>query len=250
VGDGRETFPAYSPAQASPTQLVGASVFGEARVGRHLLAALGGGTTALFRGAGRQTGSGFAGALEASGLRVDATLSATHAGGAFPFLQSESDGGVRPVMRFPVSFEALPSERLESSVGAMMAIVLAHRRSGAPTLLAFAPAGADRVAAERRVVHQLGDDAWIGSLGSLATWWRVRDALAVDVRPGPEGSGWVIRITAPPGIARAQTLVAPFDIASAATGSGRPLALYGRRRIALPDFSGTLEIQVARTQDR
>ena len=249
VGDGRETYPAYSPAQASPTQLVGASVFGEARVGRHLLAALGGGTTALFRGAGRDTGPGFAGALEASGLRVDATLSATHAGGAFPFLQSESDGGVRPVMRFPVSFEALPSERLESSVGAMMAIVLAHRRSGAPTLLAFAPGGADRIAAERAVVHQLGADTWVGSLGSLATWWRVRDALAVDVRPGPEGSGWVIRITAPPGIARAQTLVAPFDIASAATGSGRPLALYGGRRIALPDFSGTLEIQVARTQE-
>ncbi len=131
----------------------------------------------------------------------------------------------------------------------MIAIVLAHRRSGAPTLLAFAPGGADRIAAERAVVHQLGDDAWVGSLGSLATWWRVRDALAVDVRPGPEGSGWVIRITAPPGIARAQTLVAPFDIASAATGSGLPLALYGGRRIALPDFSGTLEIQVARTQD-
>ena len=45
VGDGREAYPAYSPAQASPTQLVGATVLGEARVGRHLLAALGGGTS-------------------------------------------------------------------------------------------------------------------------------------------------------------------------------------------------------------
>jgi hypothetical protein len=248
VGTGHETYPAYSPAQASPTQLVGASVLGEARVSRHLLAALGGGTSSVFRGVGRETGPGFAGALEAAGISVDATLAATHAGGAFPFLQSESDGGVRPVLRFPVSFEALPSERLDTRVGAMMAIVLAHRRSGAPTLLAFAPDGGGRIAAERSVVRQLGKNAWIGSLESLAAWWRVRDALAVDVRPGPEGSGWVIRITAPPGIARAQTLVAPFDIASAATGSGRPLAIYGGRRIALPDFSGTLEIQVAQTE--
>jgi hypothetical protein len=246
VGDGREAYPTYSPAQASPTQLVGASVLGEARVGRHLLAALGGGTSNVFRGVGRDTGPGFAGALEASGDTTDATLAATHAGGAFPFLQSESDGGVRPVLRFPVSFEALPTERLDQRVGAMMAIVLAHRRSGAPTLLAFAPSGAGRIAAERSVVRQLGGDAWIGPLGTLASWWRVRDAMAVDVRPGPEGSGWVIRVTAPPGIAHAQTLVAPFDVASAATGDGRALPLYGSRRIALPDFSGTLEIQVAR----
>ena len=47
----------------------------------------------------------------------------------------------------------------------MLAIVLAHRRSGAPTLLAFAPDGAERIAAERAVVRQLGDDAWVGSLG-------------------------------------------------------------------------------------
>ncbi|MEO9175980.1 MAG: hypothetical protein ABI317_10755, partial [Gaiellales bacterium] len=247
VGDGREAYPAYSPAQASPTQLVGASVLGEARVGRHLLGALGGGTSNVFRGVGRETAAGFAGALEAAGVTTDATLAATHAGGAFPFLQSESDGGVRPVLRFPVSFEALPGERLDQRVGAMMAIVLAHRRSGAPTLLAFEPAGAGRIAAERSVVRQLGGDAWIGSLETLASWWRVRDAMAVDVRPGPDGSGWVIRVTAPPGIAHAQTLVAPFDVASAATGDGRALPLYGSRRIALPDFSGTLEVQVART---
>jgi hypothetical protein len=246
VGNGREAYPAYSPAQASPTQLVGASVLGEARVGRHLLAALGGGTSDVFRGVGRVTNTGFAGALEAAGDSTDATLSATHAGGAFPFLQSDTSGGVRPVLRFPVSFEALPAERLTTRVGAMMAITLAHRRSGAPTLLAFAPDGTDRIDAERSVVRQLGDDAWIGSLATLASWWRVRDAMAVDVRPGPEGSGWVIRLTAPPGVAHAQTLIAPFDVASAATGDGRALPLYGSRRIALPDFSGTLEVQVAR----
>jgi hypothetical protein len=96
------------------------------------------------------------------------------------------------------------------------------------------------------VLRGLGDQAWVGSLAALAAWWRVRDALSVDVRPGAQSSGWVIRITAPPGIAHAQTLVAPFDVASAATGDGRALPLYGKRRIALPDFSGTLEIQVAR----
>jgi hypothetical protein len=245
VGDGREAYPAYSPAQASATQLVGASVLGEARVGRHLLAALGGGTTTTFRGVGRATARGFAGALQAAEIGTDASLAATHAGGAFPFLQSEADGGVRPVLRFPVSFEALPGERLGTRAGAMLGIALAHRRSGAPTLLAFAPDTRGGIAAERSVVRQLGDEAWIGSLAELATWWRVRDALTIDVRPGAQSSGWVIRITAPPGIARAQTLVAPFDVASAATGAGRALPLFGTRRIALPDFSGTLEIQVA-----
>ena len=245
VGNGREAYPVYSPAQASPTQLVGASVLGEARVGRHLLAALGGGTTTVFRGVGRETGPGFAGALEAADIKVDATLSATHAGGAFPFLQSEGDGVVRPVLRFPVSFEALPGERVGTRAGAMLAIALAHRRSGAPTLLAFAPDAVGGIGAERAVLRGLGDEAWVGSLAALAAWWHVRDALTVDVRPGAQSSGWVIRITAPPGIAHAQTLVAPFDVASAATGDGRALPLYGKRRIALPDFSGTLEIQVA-----
>jgi hypothetical protein len=246
VGNGREAYPAYSPAQASPTQLVGASVLGEARVGRHLLAALGGGTTTIFRGVGRETGPGFAGALQAADIEVDATLAATHAGGAFPFLQSEADGAVRPVLRFPVSFESLPGERLGTRAGAMLTIALAHRRSGAPTLLAFAPDAVGGIGAERAVLRGLGDQAWVGSLAALAAWWRVRDALSVDVRPGAQSSGWVIRITAPPGIAHAQTLVAPFDVASAATGDGRALPLYGKRRIALPDFSGTLEIQVAR----
>lgn len=245
VGDGREAYPAYSPAQASATQLVGASVLGEARVGRHLLAALGGGTTTSFRGVGRQTGHGFAGALQAAGIETDASLAATRAGGAFPFLQAERDGGVRPVQRFPVSFQALPGERLAARSGAMIAIALEHRRSGAPTLLAFAPDAKGGIAAERNVLHALGDQAWVGSLEALARWWHVRDALAVDVRPGAQSSGWVIRITAPPGIARAQTLVAPFDVASAATGEGRALPLFGSRRIALPDFSGTLVIQVA-----
>jgi hypothetical protein len=245
VGNGHEAYPAYSPAQASPTQLVGASVLGEARVGRHLLAALGGGTTTIFRGVGRETGAGFTGALQASGIGIDATLSATHAGGAFPFLQSDADGGVRPVLRFPVSFMALPGERMGTRAGAMLAIALAHRRSGAPTLLAFAPDADGGIVAERSVLRGLGNDAWVGSLATLGAWWRVRDALSVDVRPGAESSGWVIRITAPPGIARAQTLVAPFRIVSAATGDGRALPLYGGRRIALPDFSGTLTIQVA-----
>jgi hypothetical protein len=39
--------------------------------------------------------------------------------------------------------------------------------------------------------------------------------------------------------------VAPFAIASAATGDGRALPIYGHHRIALPDFSGTLMLQVA-----
>jgi hypothetical protein len=245
VGNGREAYPVYSPAQASPTQLVGASVLGEARVGRHLLAALGGGTTTVFRGVGRVTGRGFTGALQASGIGIDATLSATHAGGAFPFLQADGDGGVRPVLRFPVSFEALPGERVGTRAGAMLAIALAHRRSGAPTLLAFAPDGEGAIAAERSVLRGLGHDAWIGSLATLGAWWRVRAALTVDVRPGAASSGWVITVTAPPGVARSQTLVAPFRIASAATGAGRALPIYGHRRIALPDFSGTLVIQVA-----
>jgi hypothetical protein len=250
VGDGREAYPVYSPAQASATQLVGASVLGEARVGRHLLAALGGGSTTVFRGAGRATGRGFTGALEASGIGIDATLSATHAGGAFPFLQSEGDGVVRPVLRFPVSFEALPGERVGTRAGAMLAIALAHHRSGAPTLLAFAPDGAGAIAAERSVLRGLGHDAWIGTLSALGAWWRVRAALTVDVRPGAGSSGWVIRITAPSGVARAQTLVAPFAIASAATGDGRALPIYGHHRIALPDFSGTLMLQVAEQPKR
>ncbi len=153
VGDGREAYPAYSPAQASPTQLVGATVLGEARVGRHLLAALGGGTSDVFRGVGRETNTGFAGALEAAGVthRRDARRRPTPAARSRSCSRSPT-AACAPCCASPSRSRRSPPSGSTTRVGAMMAIALAHRRERRPhpARVRAGRHGPDRRRAQRR----------------------------------------------------------------------------------------------------
>jgi hypothetical protein len=104
-----------------------------------------------------------------------------------------------------------------------------------------------RLQAADALLERAGPDAWLGTLGVYGQFWRDRLSLAVDVRQaqaGEPGSGWFVRLAASQTVT-AQALVAPFDVAFAATGSGRALHVGAdRRTIVLPAFR-TLLVQVA-----
>jgi hypothetical protein len=249
TGDGTESYPAYSPAYATSTTLVGASTFGELRVSGQLVHDLAGVTPVAFRAAGGSTPRGFAGAAQGAGYQVDATLAATRAGGAFPFFQSLANGAMRPVLRIPVSFQDLPGERLDERVGALTATVASHRVSDAPTAVAITPDVTwTKLYAEQAMLASAGPDVWVGSLDSLAGFWQGRAGLALDARPA-SGSGfssaWFVRITAPSGqTVSNQTLVAPFRVRQATGPDGHTLTVRGGTRIALPPVHGSFALQV------
>ena len=242
-GTGLETYPTYSPAYGSPTQLEGATTFGELRVGRHLVESIGGVSVNVFRGVGPATGEGFAAAAEAAGYTADATIAAPRALGSFPFLQSEAGGGVRSLLRFPVAFQDLPGERLDNRVGALTAALAANGPTGAPTLMAITPDDpARKLEAERAVLGEVGPGVWVGPLDELAAFWHGRGSVAMDVRPATGTRRWEVHLSAPSPV-RGQTLVAPAPIAWARTPTGRRLPTNGHR-LALPAIHGELTVIV------
>jgi hypothetical protein len=106
---------------------------------------------------------------------------------------------------------------------------------------------AQRLRAQDDLLGRAGQDAWLGSLGAYGQFWRDRLSLSVDVRAAQAdepGSGWFVRLTAPRTVTD-QALVAPFDVAFAASGTGRALHVAAdRRTIVLPAFRAIL-VQVA-----
>ena len=249
IGDGTESYPAYSPAYATSTALVGASAFGELRVSGQLVHDLSGVSPVAFRSGGGATPRGFAGAAQGAGYEVDATLAASHAGGAFPFFQTEANGGVRPVLRIPVSFQDLPRERLDQRVGALSATLAGHQASDAPTAVDITPDVTwTKLYAEQALLASAGPDVWVGSLDALAAFWRGRVSLGLDARPASGrgfASAWFVRLTAPPGqTVSGQTLVAPFHVREATGPDGRPLTVRGGNRIVLPPMRGSFALQV------
>jgi hypothetical protein len=246
AGDGREAYPTYSPSWASPTDLVGATTLGELRVSRFLAGELGGSEPTIFRAAGHRTPTGFAGLAQSAGYLADASLPATSAGGSYPFVQSEADGTVRPLLRFPVAFQSRAGVSLASRASGLLEIVARQASTGAPTLLELAPdPGPSTWRAEQTLLDGLSPGLWVGSLGRFAPFWQQRSAIALDPEPVGDraADGWLVRLHSP-GRAHAQSLVAPFAVASAAGPDGRPLRVVAGRRVLLPDFSGSYGVQV------
>ena len=243
LGVGRESYPAYTPAYATPTDLEGATLFGELRVSRHLVGQLSGGAVSVYRNGAERTGPQFSAAAEAAGLSADATLSTSVANGAFPFFQTENGGTMRDLVRFPVSYQDLPGEH---DLDVLEAVLERNVRSGAPTVAAITPDGdARKLAAEQQLIHGLPPGVWTGTLDELARFVRARARIGLDARPiGRRSNGWLVWISAS-SRTTGQSLVAPFEIGRAVDENGRALKVVDRRRIMLPPFSGRIAINVA-----
>jgi hypothetical protein len=179
-------------------------------------------TVRAVRGAGDRVAAG----EQSAGVTLDASLDTPGDGPSPPF-QASTAAGVRPVLRIPTVTDV-------SSAGT--AVV-----AGPTTPLE------PRLRAADALLGRASADAWLGTLGAYGEFWRDRRSLAVDVRQaqaGEPGSGWFVRLAAPRTVTD-QALVAPFDVAFAATGTGRALQVAAdRRTIVLPAFR-TLLVQVA-----
>ena len=243
TGVGRESYPEYTPAFATVTELTGASLFGELRVGRYLAGELAGARPSVFAGQGERTGRGFAAVAEAAGLTADATLSTSVANGAFPFFQTESGGTIRDVVRFPVSYQNLPGEH---DLGALEAVLARNLASGAPTVAVITPDGdAGKLVAEERIVRALPTYAWSGTLDELARFVRARARVGIDAKPvGRRSNGWIVWLTAATRTA-GQSLVAPFEIGRAVDQDGHALTVLRGRTVVLPTFTGRIAVNVA-----
>ena len=243
LGVGRESYPAYTPAYATQTDLEGATLFGELRVSRHLVGQLSGGAVSVYRNGAERTGPQFSAAAEAAGFAADATLSTSVANGAFPFFQTESGGTMRDLVRFPVSYQDLPGEH---DLAVLEAVLERNVLAGAPTVAAITPDGDSRkLEAELRIIRALPPGVWTGTLDELARFVRARAKIGLDARPiGRRSNGWLVWITASE-LTTGQSLVAPFAIGRAVDQSGKPLKVVDRHRIILPPFTGRIAINVA-----
>ena len=243
LGVGRESYPAYTPAYATRTDLAGATLFGELRVSRHLVGQLSGRAATVYRNGAERTGLQFSAAAEAAGFAADATLSTSVANGAFPFFQTENGGTIRDLVRFPVSYQDLPGEH---DLAVLEAVLERNILSGAPTVAAITPDGDVRkLAAEERLVRALPPGVWTGTLDDLARFVRARARIGLDARPiGRRSNGWLVWITASEQTT-GQSLVAPFEIGRAVDETGKPLKVVDRHRIILPPFTGRIAINVA-----
>jgi hypothetical protein len=197
--------------------------------------ALVGGLTGLAPSAVRAEGGAgdrVAAAEQSAGVTIDASLPATAAGGDLPFVAGNEDG-VRPLLRVPVVDAA---SGLPTTGPAVVA-------AGTVPLVAQLDAQNERLAS-------LGTDAWVGGLGAYGRFWEDRLSLAVDIRParsGEQSAGWFVRLQAARTVT-GQALVAPFDVAFAAAGTGRSLHVAADgRTIVLPAFRSIL-VQVAARQ--
>ena len=242
LGTGIESYPSYSPSYVGPSAPASDTVFGELRVSRHELGDLVGTLPSAFRGEGGRTGHHFAAALEASGYFADATLTRNAAGGAFPFLQSEHGGGVRSVLRFPVSFESLPQER---RLGAFEQAIRANVKIGAPTVVAINLNGSsDTLRDELRIVraHKL----WVGSLDELSGFLRTRSTIGIDAQPlDAADMVWQIKLSSDAKVV-GQSIVSPFKLARATDQKNRRLRIVDRNRVVIPTFTGKLKIELVR----
>ena len=243
-GDGSEIYPTYAAAFASPTEVDGETLSGELRVSRYVLAALGGGRVAAFRGVSGETPRGFAAVAEETGIGVDATLPVEAAGGAFPFWQAQADGRERRLLRVPVTVDDVPGEGSAATLAAAYVGLRRNWRSGAPTVVELTP---DRhgcaAAVERALLADTPANVWRGTLDELAAFWQQRAGLALDARPLGAGRGWLVRVGGT-GRTNGQSLVAPFRVARATGPDGRALRVRGGNRVVLPAFAAKTAVVI------
>jgi hypothetical protein len=243
-GDGSEIYPTYAAAFASPTEVDGETLSGELRVSRYVLAALGGGRVAAFRGVSGQTPSGFAAVAEDTGIGVDATLPVEAAAGAFPFWQAQADGRERRLLRVPVTVDDVPGEGSAATLAAAYVGLRRNWRSGAPTVVELTPDGHGCAAAvERALLADTPANVWRGTLDDLAVFWQQRAGLALDARPLGAGRGWLVRVGGT-GRTNGQSIVAPFRVARATGPDGRALRVRGGNRVVLPAFTAKTAVVI------
>ena len=183
----------YQPAQ--PT------VFGEVRVSKQLLDRDLRQQTTGFRSGYLRYPSELLRVLEDSGYAYDSSVSAQYVLTNFPYfgfrrrvLGAEQSKIVVVPVTLDDSRDFLTPETQEQVLRTWTEIIRANAENGAATSLLIHPTDITyKLETERRLIEaHLGEDTWIGDVGSLAHFWRARAELRPVVRKNKDGGATIV----------------------------------------------------------
>ena len=227
AGDGREAVPGYAPT----TGAGGASLFGEARVSRHVLAAvLPGLEPTAFRAPAAVAPPELDGVLAGTGYAVDASARADVVGGGLPYRLTTGDAAdaEQPVLRLPLRFDDRDGLTPDRRGAELDAILASSAETGAPAVVRISPAfGSAATFALESLLARTPADVWVGSVDEFARFWSARHALSLETEA--IAGGYRARLTGT-GEVPSQTLAAAVPrLARGAGGRHRAAAALGRR---------------------
>ena len=202
-----------SPATRPTTGAGGASLFGEARVSRHVLAAVCPASSRVaFRAPAAVAPPALDGVLAGTGYAVDASLRADVVGGGLPYrlARATTPSVEHPVLRLPLRFDdrtradARPPRRRARRDPGQPA-----RTTGAPAVVRISPCASARPRPSRwrACWPARPEDVWVGPVDEFARFWAARSSLTLESEPSPAAAA---RVSPAPASCPAQTLVLPF----------------------------------------
>jgi hypothetical protein len=242
-GTGAESYPAYAPAANG----AGATLYGEARVSRHLAAVITTTDPTVFGPATLLTDAFQAtrldGVLASAGYTTESATPSSIVGGATPYRPFVAAGRQLAVLRLPVAFDSAAGDRVDRRINELEGVVQTALTTGAPATIRISPDGGSVATyAIEQLLAGIPSTVWVGSARAFAAFWDARYAISIDTTPA--AGGWLVRLaTSHP--AAAQTLQFGYRVAHAQLASGAPLVISADgRRVALPAFASTLTVLV------
>jgi hypothetical protein len=181
LGSGKEAFPSYTPTVVSKTLTKDATLLGELRIPRQLLAPAVTPEVLSFRAPYLLTSRNLAPALDATGYRYDSSTTQGWVQGAFPFHPPRLDGkGFADVVSFPIAVEDEAAPRFDQRLEAARQTIAANGANGAPSVILVHPNDVDwKKTAYVDLLASLPSTTWIGTLRDLGAFWREREALTL-----------------------------------------------------------------------
>jgi peptidoglycan/xylan/chitin deacetylase (PgdA/CDA1 family) len=183
LGTGKESYPGYRPFVENAKETRDASIFGETRVSRFLLEKLVGTSVSSFRPGHLFYPEALPDVLAATGYRYSSGLTANSAQTHLPFRLTQERGGAAflPVWEFPVSIEDEKTPRLIDRYDAAKSVInkiTAH--GGVAVILIHPDITGHKLEFEMRLIQEMRNRLWIGSLRDFGNWWKARDDAEID----------------------------------------------------------------------
>ncbi len=229
MGSGEERYPGYRPRVTTETTVENATILGELRVPKYLLAHLTGAEVVSFRPGLLSYPFSLPQALTATGYRYSSSITANTVLTHLPYQLTDgrADGALQPIYEFPVTIEDEALPRMGDRLDAGNALIEQIARDQGVAVILTHPNITDH---KLRYVEGVADywrgRAWMGSVAQFGDWWAGRDALETDVVA--ENGRWVLRAASPTG-------VRDVDIVLPKAGGRRvPLTIKAGDRLVVP----------------
>ena len=232
-GRGDEAYPAYQPFVTAEDQARGGTLFGELRVSKFLLETHAPGAEVVsFRPGHLRNPYSLPQTLQATGYRYSSSATANTSLTHLPFRLTHGRGqtAATPVFEFPITVEDEHPPRLGDRLPQAIALAKQIARYGGSFVALIHTDVLDhKLAFQQGLIEAVRPYAWFGSVRGFGDWWAARDAVALDVAPGPLAGSLRVSLQAPAAI------------------EGLTLAVPASHRLADVEPAGT-EVQESRGQ--